>query len=200
MPEIAAPFAPWIPYVAIEYLTTILQPDWRVFEWGAGGSTIYWALRCAQVTSIEHDPGWYHAVQTALGLWASDDCYDCELKWIPGEAPAYYLSRDPNHPDNYRRPECPELNYQRYARAIDGRGLFDLVFVDGVARPSCVAHSLASVRPGGWLCLDNSDQAHWLTHYFDRPLLTLWKRHDHHGSGRGRVPWTTTFWQKPEEG
>ena len=34
----------------------------------------------------------------------------------------------------------------------------DFVLVDGVRRADCVREALRTVRPGGWICLDNSDK------------------------------------------
>ena len=35
---------------------------------------------------------------------------------------------------------------------------FDLVIVDGYARPSCVLHAIPKIRRGGHLLLDDSDR------------------------------------------
>jgi hypothetical protein len=50
---------PWFTYPAIEYLKRFNCNGWRVFEYGAGQSTIYWARRGAIVTSVEHNEKWF---------------------------------------------------------------------------------------------------------------------------------------------
>ena len=50
---------PWITYPAIEFLSRHLPKNVRVFEYGCGNSTYWWAERAASVISIEHDPEWY---------------------------------------------------------------------------------------------------------------------------------------------
>src|SRR4028119_2375277 len=57
---------PWISYGAIDFLEGYLKPDMTVYEYGSGGSTLFFASRVARVTSIEHDPLWYSLVQTKL--------------------------------------------------------------------------------------------------------------------------------------
>jgi hypothetical protein len=57
---------PWYSYPAIEFLEPRLRPDFRVFEYGSGWSTVWWAERSASVASVEHDPAWYEQVRTRL--------------------------------------------------------------------------------------------------------------------------------------
>lgn len=46
---------PWFTYKAIEWLDQNIKPDWNIFEWGAGGSTVYFKERSSNVISIEHN-------------------------------------------------------------------------------------------------------------------------------------------------
>ncbi|HLI94422.1 MAG TPA: hypothetical protein VKU83_12450, partial [Puia sp.] len=50
---------------------------------------------------------------------------------------------------------------------------FDVIIVDGRARPSCIKHALPKLKPGGWLLVDNSDRSYYLEPFsFDK---TDWK-------------------------
>lgn len=49
---------PWMTYDAIAFLEEITSEENNVFEWGSGGSTIFFAARCKQVISVEHDKEW----------------------------------------------------------------------------------------------------------------------------------------------
>lgn len=55
---------PWLHPAAVEYLENLLQPDWRVLEHGAGGSTLWLADRVVSVVTIEHDLGWSDKVRS----------------------------------------------------------------------------------------------------------------------------------------
>ena len=55
---------PWITFPAIEFLERTLTRDMRVFEYGAGGSTLFFATRVKEVVSIEHEGAW-----APRGLW-----------------------------------------------------------------------------------------------------------------------------------
>lgn len=57
---------PWIALGAILALERLLQPMWRVLELGSGGSTVFWAKRCAAVQSLETDAEWARHVTAAV--------------------------------------------------------------------------------------------------------------------------------------
>ena len=57
---------PWITFAAITYLKQVLSPDMRVFEYGTGGSTLFFARRVAEVISVEHDPVWYEQLREII--------------------------------------------------------------------------------------------------------------------------------------
>jgi len=39
-----------------------LNHSHRIFEWGSGGSSVFLAKRCKELTTIEHDPDWFEQV------------------------------------------------------------------------------------------------------------------------------------------
>lgn len=49
---------PWLHPEATEFFEFILEPDFRVLEHGAGGSTLWLSERVDQVDSVEHDIDW----------------------------------------------------------------------------------------------------------------------------------------------
>ena len=57
---------PWWSLSAIRKMKEHLKRDHRVFEWGSGGSTVFLAKECKELTSIEHDPNWFEQVQTII--------------------------------------------------------------------------------------------------------------------------------------
>jgi hypothetical protein len=58
---------PWFTYPAIEFLGQFDLRTKRVFEYGAGNSTLYWSTRCAQVVSIESDRVWHRHLAALVG-------------------------------------------------------------------------------------------------------------------------------------
>jgi len=54
---------PWYQYAAIDFLGERVDADHRVFEFGSGNSTLWWARRTASVTAVEHEPAWATTVR-----------------------------------------------------------------------------------------------------------------------------------------
>ena len=50
---------PWYTYPAIEYLAQFDYSDKKIFEYGCGNSSLFWAARAESVTSIEDNPEWF---------------------------------------------------------------------------------------------------------------------------------------------
>ena len=72
---------PWFTYPAIEYLNQFNLAGLKVFEYGCGQSTRYWARRGCQVWSVDHDEAWYRTVSADMGtecalyLGSDEDSY-----------------------------------------------------------------------------------------------------------------------------
>ena len=64
-PRNNAGYVPYITYPALRQLRNIIRPDFRVFEYGSGGSSLWWAGLVAEVISVKHDPGWAMRVAEA---------------------------------------------------------------------------------------------------------------------------------------
>lgn len=57
---------PWMTYPAISFLRDRTRPSFRVFEYGSGNSTRWWAPRVASVVACEHDRHWFDQVSKDL--------------------------------------------------------------------------------------------------------------------------------------
>lgn len=93
---------PWITYPAIRFLEQRVQRSFRVFEFGSGLSTLWWAKRVSSVTSVEHDNEWHERVAQILPPNAS-------IMFADGDA--YVQSATGQHfdivvVDGIRRPDC----------------------------------------------------------------------------------------------
>jgi hypothetical protein len=139
--------SPWWNRHAIRYLEGELRPGQRVFEWGSGGSTAWFASKGAQVTSVEHNQEWVGKVKSR-GLHA-------DIRAIPGAVTGKiaepYLTH--NLTDERRR------FFDDYIATIDEfpEDSLDVVLVDGMCRAECFRRARPKVRPGGLLIIDDSD-------------------------------------------
>lgn len=186
---------PWIGFEAFEYVERLLRPDWHIFEYGTGGSTLFYAHRVQQVVSVEHDAEWYGHVVTALqqhGL-TNATCHLIEPEFgTAGDGSAA-------NPTAYGSIVAPyeQDTFYHYATFINTfpDNSFDFVVVDGRSRPACLFHAHTRVKPGGYLMLDNSDRPHYQQ---VKALLDSWEP----VVFAGPVPYSrnfteTTVWKKP---
>ena len=135
---------PWFAYDAIDFLGRTVQPDHEVFEFGSGGSSVFFARRAKSVHSVENDAAW-HAVVTARARQLGLTNLRCDLHAF-GDA------------ESLRYRELP------YFHAIEGRQ-FDVIIVDGFCgfktgrygalRPHSFQLALKAVRPGGMIVVDD---------------------------------------------
>ncbi len=57
---------PWWSYKSIDKTLSFINPEMKVFEWGSGGSTLFFARRVKYVNSVEDDPLWLDQLQSKL--------------------------------------------------------------------------------------------------------------------------------------
>ncbi len=150
---------PYMPYRAAAWLESYLKPDMSVFEYGSGGSTIFLARRVRRLVSIEHDADWHSRISSLISELGITNC---EYVLRESEQPPARVTASASNHQSYTSSagSFGGLSFQAYVEWIDrypDRG-FDLVIVDGRARASCVGRSIAKVRSGGYLLLDDSER------------------------------------------
>jgi hypothetical protein len=122
---------PWYTYPAIAYLAAKDFSDLTVFEFGSGGSTLWWAARARRVTAVEHHPAWVEEMRPQL-----PDNVD-------------YLHRTLEYGGDYAR------------TAADQGGPFDIIIVDGRDRVNCARNSVGCLSDQGVVIWDNSERSRY---------------------------------------
>lgn len=125
---------PWWNVAATREIAEFLRarPNARVFEYGAGASTIWLARHAAHVTSVEHHAEWYQRLISEV-------------------------ARFPNIRLQHR-----ELGGEAYASAIEEADTpFDLIVVDGRRRTQCLARAIPHLAPGGIILFDDSGRGRY---------------------------------------
>jgi len=126
---------PWYTYPAIFWLDSLLTGDERVFEYGAGHSTLWYAQRVAQVVSVEHNQRWYEQVSLRV---PSNVRLSLVATGVGGSST--------DEKDEY------------VASIFQDEGSYDIIVVDGQARNACCCVAVRCLLPGGLLILDNADR------------------------------------------
>lgn len=180
--------SPWISFSAVRYLKGIIRKDMRVFEYGSGGSTLFWISRVQELVSVEHDTSWYsimkkqfdeHSVQNLKYLLVEPES-DTRFGEKRFENPDDYISADPAYTGK---------NFEQYAKSIDAYpdNYFDVIVVDGRARTSCIKHSINKLKKGGYLIVDNAERKYYMNP-FEFPK-SAWKVYNFEGP----VPYVREF-------
>lgn len=153
---------PWITFAAIEFLKQILTKDMRVFEYGTGGSTLFFAKRVKEVISIEHDCVWS---QKVIDLLEKKKYKNVKISLIEPKLDELSIGKDPSDPNAYISSSYlfSGYSFENYSRSIDmyPDGYFDLIVIDGRSRPSCFVHSLPKLKTGGYILWDNTDRNYY---------------------------------------
>ena len=182
---------PWMTFAACEFLSRWLRRDMSVFEWGSGGSTLFFAKHAGCVTAIEHEAAWAAQLREVIG---GRGLTNAQLEHLPPDRDEAAAGWDAADPSVYASSGAVfrGQSFQRYVTFIDQfpDATFDLVVVDGRARPSCIRHGMAKAKLGGFLLLDNAERAHYAR---AKALLdpARWELHDFTGPG----PYCRQFWQ-----
>lgn len=127
---------PWWNVAATREVAEFLRrrPNARVFEYGAGASTIWLARHSASVVSVEHHAEWYQRLSKEV-------------------------ARYPNIELRHR-----ELYGDAYIGAIDAEDdPFDLIVVDGRRRTECLTRAIPHLAPGGIILFDDSGRRRYRT-------------------------------------
>lgn len=126
---------PWFTYPSIEFLKKRIKKEMSVFEYGCGGSTLWWASRVKEVVSIEHDEKWYKEI----------------VSKIPDNVCISHIELEYGG------------NYSKKIKEFKNR--FDIVVIDGRDRVNCAINCLDALKPDGVIIWDNSDRPEYIDGY-----------------------------------
>jgi hypothetical protein len=56
----------WCTYPFLDFIYPRLQSHFKVFEYGCGNSTIWYAKKVESITSVEHEKGWLDKIQSKM--------------------------------------------------------------------------------------------------------------------------------------
>jgi hypothetical protein len=155
---------PWISFPVIDFLEENLKPQSKVFEFGGGGSTLFFLDRVKEVVTVEHNKEWFDILSSNINdksKWTPlfiEPVINLNFNSLQFANPDAYFSSDKDYVN---------MDFKSYACSIDNYedGYFDFVLVDGRVRPSCMKHSISKIKKGGYLILDNSDRAYYLEYF-----------------------------------
>lgn len=117
---------PWMNYSFVEFITPRLKPNFNIFEYGSGNSSIYFAKYVNKVVSVEHNSDWFKLIKSVL----------------PANASIMHVQSDTNG------------HYANAPLTLDRK--FHMIIVDADDRTNCLFKAIDALTPDGVLLLDDS--------------------------------------------
>jgi hypothetical protein len=180
--------SPWLSPAATLFFDQYLNSSHRMAEFGSGLSTVFFAERVGEIISIEHYEPWYKKVKVLLHKKGLENV-DYRLIKMDEQI------QSDKELEQQMHSTCKQFSlmtaYKNYYNALssEAKESFDIILVDGRARPECVFSSVEKLKSGGLMVLDNSERRRY-TIVFD--VLKSWP---YFSTTTGRTD--TTFWIKP---
>jgi hypothetical protein len=122
---------PWVTYSFVDFIRDRIDSSHRIFEFGSGNSTLFYAKYAGKVVSVEHNKAWFDKIYTNKP--ANSELIFCELK-IDG-------------------------NYCRIPQTYPER--FHIIIIDGRDRINCARQCLSALTNDGVVVLDDSERDHY---------------------------------------
>src|ERR1035437_1514773 len=150
---------PLITFDVIDFLKSNLNNKSKIFEYGGGGSTLFFVKRANEVITVENDQDWFQILSQII----KDKKYtNWKGSFKLAQKGDLVAQPDQANPEHYSSEDekSTGYNYKEYVTFIDNYpdNYFDMVLVDGRSRSSCIMHSINKIKKGGFLILDNSER------------------------------------------
>ena len=157
---------PWWTYHAIDRVDDFLRArsNASVFEFGSGASTIWLARRAGAVHSVEHDRSWFDLMQSRIAPYPHIQLSFAPADEVPS-ADQLFHSRKEGHEGE---------SFEDYVAAITSTGqTYDLIVIDGRARPACLRIAQHCLSQGGMIIFDNTKRKRYATAIADSGLAAI---------------------------
>jgi hypothetical protein len=119
---------PWFTYPCIIFLNERIKGEFKIFEYGSGNSTFWWAERASEVVTCEHDLYWYEKIKSDL----------------PHNVTIFH--RNLVYGGEYSK---SITNFKEY---------FDIIVIDGRDRVSCAKNSILALKEDGVIIWDDTER------------------------------------------
>lgn len=119
---------PWVTYSFIDFIKERITKDHKVFEFGSGNSTYFYAKYAGSVVSVEHDKGWYDKI----------------------------VNTKPENSEMIFTELQGDGDYCRMPVKLGQK--FDIIIVDGRDRINCCKQAVDALTPAGVVVLDDSER------------------------------------------
>jgi hypothetical protein len=180
--------SPWLSPAATLFFEKWLSNNHNMAEFGSGLSTVFFAKRVKEIVSIEHFDPWYEKV---VAFFKDEKITNIDYRLIKENKSITEDNEMLKKVTQYSSDFNVKTSFKDYYSALDDKPVefFDVILVDGRARPECVFSSLEKLKSGGLMVLDNSERDRY------KAIFNLLKDWSSYTTSNGLTD--TTFWVKP---
>lgn len=151
---------PWVNFKAIHYMEFFLmnRKGPVVFEYGTGASTLWFAKRAAKVVSVESSTEWHSYVSEILKKRNIDNVnYNLGAPQTLSDHNTEERKSLVKYQSGFE--DYKNVHFKNFVNTITKSDeLYDLIFIDGEARPACMELAKLKVKDNGIIVLDNSSR------------------------------------------
>ena len=149
----------WITEDAVEWLESHTKPEMKVFEYGSGTSTLYFARRVKEVISVECYANRYEENTRLLKAKSVNSSFKITINLVESvedPKPFPYSHESYNSTDE----KFINLSLEGYVNHIKEykNEFFDIILINGRSRASCIRTAIPKIKPGGLLILNDSER------------------------------------------
>ena len=143
-----------LPYTNINFIKFLIdftknKNNLNLFEYGSGSSTLFFEKHFTQVYSVENNESWYKEIKRYSKK--------ANIYFVPGKHSLNPIIKSSKF--GYKK-----FDFNNYVNFINEIGTkFDVVFIDGRARESCLKIVINYLKPNGLIVLDNSGRKRYKT-------------------------------------
>ncbi len=165
------PDRPWYMPKAHRFLEKKIANLNRVFEYGSGDSSVWFAERVGEYIAVEHDQSWYTRITTIL---KEKNLTNSKIHFVPPDEnnSEFDWEKEWQYFNILQHP-LTQPEFRQYMSTIDQYpdNHFDCIIIDGRERIGCLLHSLSKLSENGLIIFDDSSR-YYLQEAFS--LLSDW--------------------------
>lgn len=171
---------PWFTLPCNKFLTLILNKKYKVFEFGSGSSTFFFATKCKKVFSCEYYENFYkrliplkkyssniHFIHPKYSDFIINSRQEKKLLLALKKCKNVkynILKKDFLFSHGFINNTKSAISYSQQILKFKDK-YFDVIIIDGQARELCLRLSISKLKKNGFIIMDNSDRFEYKTQF-----------------------------------
>lgn len=188
---------PRFTFQATHFLTSVVNNKMRVYEYGTGESTLFFARYVKEVIAVDCNSIILYKVKDAI---IEKGYLNSRINLIHPKYDCTYFGRNFWEPDLYLSvlKDYSGQTFEEYAKSIEKYpdGYFDIISINKPVQFACLRQAIKKLNEGGYIVLDDVNEAEysWIDKIFDN---YNWRKIIFYGASPLRSYFKSTYlWKK----